>query len=452
LLCADEIGSEEQRMTPWASVHNVFDPFRPVPPEKVDSWFVERPASPLDVLLAELDPGILPRRSILVGQLASGKSSELAKLASELRHHYGYFVVRISLEENLDIDKANPVEIVFLLGAAIYKVAHAELADKPDQSHLEGLSAGLETIVRTHTANREFRLNLADVLTNLVCYGATLIGGVVGAAAGTVAKKLISPLRFVSGTDQSVVRKLEVEPQIEQMVERLNLLIADVEQRAGRPLTLIVDGLDKIRDPDLIALNFADKKFLADPACRVVYAAPIDVYYATRFAGVRSRFPVHAFPNIKLRTQDLPPRRVEDGYAVMREVVRRRVESLGLSLEDVIEPPALDTLIDATGGVIRDLVRLMQDATTDAMIHGKTVIDRDTVAAVVLTLRRLYAVQLTPRYRAVLDRVRATHGRTDDDECDELLRANLVLSYPNEREVWFDVHAILDWVRERNAG
>ena len=77
-------------MTPstWAAISNAFTPFDPVPPSKLDQWFVERPSGTVEYLLRTLSPEKLPRRHILVGQLASGKSSELTKLAAELKQRY----------------------------------------------------------------------------------------------------------------------------------------------------------------------------------------------------------------------------------------------------------------------------------------------------------------------------------------------------------------------------
>ena len=46
------------------------------------------------------------------------------------------------------------------------------------------------------------------------------------------------------------------------MLESLNVIIDDVRLRADRPLVLLVDGLDKLRDLDVIRLNFLEKKFL----------------------------------------------------------------------------------------------------------------------------------------------------------------------------------------------
>ncbi|MFQ5857198.1 MAG: hypothetical protein ACE5LU_16435 [Anaerolineae bacterium] len=427
----------------YIAIHNAFNPFEPIPPDKLDAWFVERPQGPLEALLNDLHPEKVPKRVILVGHPSSGKSTELTKLAAELADRFDYFVVRINLEQNLDIDRVNPVEVIFLMGAAIHKVAQAELKEEPDPEPLKAMKQGLETIVQTHTANKGYEVDLADLLGNLVCFGAGFIGGPgVGKATEAVIKRVVPPFRFSSGTDVEVIRKTEVEPQVDKMVDGLNALIDDVEAKAEKRLVLIADGLDKPRDPDVIALNFADKKFLVDPACRVVYAAPMLVYYAPRFAGVRTRFPVLEFPNVKLHERDDPEQRDEEGYETMRQVVHRRLRWLALEPNQVITPQALDLLIGSSGGVMRDLVRLVQDAAGKAEVAGKGHIDESIAAKAVSTLRRQFEAQLDPRYRRVLEEVRRTHQRTEHKECDELLQGNFVLSYV-DGDVWFDVHSIL---------
>jgi len=426
----------------WTPVYNAFDPFSPVPPDKLEAWFVERPRRPVDALLRRLDPGRLPQRTILVGHPASGKSSELTQLAAELARRYDYFVVRLDLEPNLDIERVNPLEVLFLVGAAIYKVAQAELEDKPNPELLQEMVRGLETVVRTHTDNKEFTLNVRDLLAGLICFGATVIGGPGAGAAARALTGAVTGFRFVSGTNKEIVRRLEVQPSLKEMVERLNVLIDEVQAKAGRPLVLIVDGLDKPRDEDTVALNFLHTPYLADIRCRVVYAAPMLVFYSPRFAQVRARFPILPFPNIKLHKRGAPEKRDQEGYRTMREVVQRRLHSLGLTPERVIAPEALDDLIRGSGGVMRDLIRLVQDAALNAESEGKDRIDRAASGRALADLRMLYEAQLTPPYRSVLERVRDTNQRTEDRECDELLQGNFVLSYLND-DVWFDVHSIL---------
>ena len=69
----------------WTKISNALGPFDSVPPERLREWFVARPDSPLETLIQHLSPDNVPERRILVGQPASGKSSELTNLAAELK-------------------------------------------------------------------------------------------------------------------------------------------------------------------------------------------------------------------------------------------------------------------------------------------------------------------------------------------------------------------------------
>jgi hypothetical protein len=230
------------------------------------------------------------------------------------------------------------------------------------------------------------------------------------------------------------------------MVEMLNEIIDDVQSKTDRPLILLVDGLDKLRDADLISLNFLEKKFLNSPKCRVLYTGPLDLYYSPQFGEVRTRFPIVPFPHIKLHDRNNPKRLDDAGYQVMRAVVHRRLESLDLKPQEVIAPDALDSLIEGSGGVMRDLIRLIQAAALEADIAGKDRIEKLEAAKALNELRRQLMAQLTPEYHAVLQDVRSTHQRVDKDDqgekCDLLLRNDIVLSYIND-DIWFDSHAAL---------
>jgi len=206
-----------------------------------------------------------------------------------------------------------------------------------------------------------------------------------------------------------------------------------------------VDGLDKLRDPSVISLNFLEKKFLHGPKCSVLYTGPLDLYYSPQFGEVRARFPIVPFPHVKLHDRDNPDQVEQRAYQVMREVVRRRVESLGLKLQEVIAPAPLNMLIKGSGGVMRDFIRLVQSAALRAEIAGKGHIGKADASKALVELRRQLTVQLTPDYLQVLNQVRQTHQRVggkDSEKCDLLLRNDIVLSYINE-DLWFDAHAAL---------
>lgn len=451
-------------MTPqqWAAISNAFMPFDPVRPQFVNQWFVSRPGDTLKHLLRLLSPERLPQRHILVGQLASGKSSELVKLAAELKEQHNALVVLFDLTDIVDVERTNPVEVLFLMGAALFKVAQMELPknNQPDTALLEDLKEGLKTIVHTHTKNTTYDFDLSKLLSGLVVITGAMLEGLAGAVTATAATsamqelfkavaKKFSPGRFASGTNAEVVRKLEVEPQVETLIARLNKLIEDVESRIDHPIVLLVDGLDKIRDPNVISLNFLEKQFLNGPKCRVLYTGPLDLYYSTQFGETRNRFSIIPFSNIKLRERDGGGKN-EEGYACMRRVVTQRLKSLNFTPEAVIDTTSLDLLIQGSGGVMRDLIRLVASAVLHAEIAEEPRITERAVYKALNELRIALVAQLDSRDRELLEKVRTTHERVvdDDDESkrfDQLLRNGVILSYINNSsdDIWCDVHSAL---------
>lgn len=432
--------------TNWKEIRNAFSPFDSIPPSKLNQWFVTRPDSRVEFLARQLSPDELPARRILVGQPASGKSSELTKLASELKRRYDAMVVRFDLSDNLDVERANPVEVIFLMGTAIFKVAMAEMPVdlRPDKNLLEKLKKGLETVVHTEKENKQFTIDLEKILSGLIVFGGYALAGPPGGAATLAATPFIeklNPFRFASGTSVELVRQLKVEPKIEELLGSLNAIIDDVHSKTGRRLILLVDGLDKLRDTDVISLNFLEKKFLNGPKCNVVYTGPLDLYYSTKFGGVRSLFEMIPFTHVKLY-DPVAQTTSTQGYDFMREVVRCRMTSLNLTPDDVIKPDALDLLIQGSGGVMRDFIRLVKSAALYADINNKNQIETPEATDALNELRRQLKAQLTPEFDTVLEQVKTSRKRIDGEPCDLLLRNDIVLSYFN-KDVWFDKHAAL---------
>lgn len=416
----------------WVEVQNAFYPYEPIV-EKLDQWYVERPRSCYKDLLKRLDPNRLPARYVLVGHRSSGKTTELSKLASELRKSGNYFVVYLPLDYNLDISKVNPIEVLFLIGVATYKAACDELPDKPGHEFIQKLEESITTLVRTEI--KSFSLSLEELFKNIVT---SLL---------PPAQLFLKAFPFTLGTSVELVRKREVQPQITKLAEAVNELIEEVERKARKAnkwLILLVDGLDKCEDLELIKLNFLENPYLATVPCRAVYVGPMPLYYDVAFAPVRNRFHVIELPNIMIHDRNRKP--LEDGYKTMRLIVHNRLKSLGYEPEEVIHSQALDLLIGKSGGVVRDLIFLINEAALIADIAGEKRIDKDKAIAkrAVADFRRKYEAALTPSYRKVLEEVASTKQRTDDPLCDVLIMSNFVLSYIDEEgDIWFDVHSVL---------
>jgi len=432
----------------WTPVYNAFNPWEPLYPEQMADWYVARPHSPLQALVAELSPDRGTQRVLLLGHRSSGKSTEMVKLATELAQRFNYLVVRLDLTQNLEIGKVNPIEMLFLLGSAVYKVALQELERKPKKELFDRLVGNLETLVQEHTESKTFEVDKKALLDNLVCFGAGLLAGPVAAGmTKAIVELAASPFKFASGTNIQLARKLEVQPRVREILSTLNAIIADVQEKGQRPVFLIVDGLDRVPTMEMARYVFAEnEEWLDGPICDVLYTAPIMLYYSPLFGHVRSNFHALPFPNVKVHgphQQERPGGPDGDGYDVMRTVVHKRLRvPLGLDPDRVIAPQALDHLIEMSGGVMRDLVRMMREATVKAELAGQRRVDPGLANQTVLSMRRDYKASLNVVYRRELMQVLKTHEVTGSEKCDELLLGNYVLSYVND-DIWFDVHSVI---------
>lgn len=426
----------------WIEIQNAFYPYEPVPipPDKLDAWYVERPRSPYADFLERLNPEMFPERYVLVGHRSSGKTTELIKLAAELRKVHDYFVVYLPLEYNLDISRVNPVEVLFLIGTGIWKVANDELEEKPDEKLINELVNSLTTLVQEETKSKRFSINIPELLKSVVCLGASFFCPEAALALG----QFFNPFTFISGTDVQLVRKREIQPRIKEIADIVNKIIEEVEAKGNKPLILLVDGLDKVENEDLIKLNFLENPHLATIRSRTIYVGPMILYYGVPFASVRTRFNVIDLPNVMIHNRKREPA----DYETMQKMVCKRLGSLGYKPEEVISSPALDLLIRNSGGVARDLMFLFRQAAFIAKRAGENRIDESLARQAVADYRRKFEAALTPKYYEVLEKVAKSKRRTDDRLCDELIMGNFILSYIDEEgEIWFDVHSIL-WQNE----
>lgn len=291
-----------------------------------------------------------------------------------------YFVVNLDLSRNVNnINQVNQLEVLFLIGVAVYKLAQ-EARLTPDRDRFDALIKSLESIVQMHTENKKFSIDTASLLRGLVCFGTGVAAGPLGAVAAAGVTEALRDFIFVSGTDVSIVRKVEVEPQIREMLGHVNAILNDVRAKSNGPLALLVDGLEFVQNEEVAELLFVRNRFLADVDCRILYTVPVFVYYQPRFAPVRQAFQTVPFPNVRLRHRDNPTKQDEAGYAAMHEVVSRRLESVGYKPEAVITRDAVNLLISASGGLMRDLIRLMRDACVQAEIAGRRIIEPQTAS------------------------------------------------------------------------
>jgi DNA polymerase III delta prime subunit len=196
---------------------------------------------------------------------------------------------------------------------------------------------------------------------------------------------------------------------------------------------------------------FAESSLLSEPACALIYAAPIEFYFRIGARGANDYFTDYKIlpnpPVIKRPPtgDDWRAERRDDEAAieVMRKVVRKRLENRGLQPQEVVTSEALDVMAKMSGGVMRDLIRLFSDAATFAQTLKRERIDEEIARKAVYKYRREMSARMTVVLRnALIDVLKEGYlknGNQTEAE-DDLVKALYLLSYQSGDDTWFDAH------------
>ena len=412
----------------WKPVSQLFKPEKPLVDRELRDFYVSREDSPVDKLAIALQMADEPAKYLLAGHRGGGKTTELRRL--ETRCELNYTVVWVDTDTNLDKFNIGHAEVVVLIGMSIVQQLQANSWQLPQQLERDLLSSLARITYQDRDAD-EAGLGLPKVFADL-------------------------GLLLRVGFQRETKMTREVRPVLSEIIDRVNAIIAAAQDE--RELLVIVDGLDR-KDFD-VALEMFSSSLLTALNCHIVYAVPISLRYSPAF-----RQPMQSFSrcldldNVPVYRCDPQQRPTSEpdlpGRKVLTNVVDKRLNTLeqahGDRYQDLFEPEAIALLCEKSGGVMRDLVRLVS---TTCVVALQEQVDRITLAVAkkaVREERKTYFIK--DYYFPELDTVNRTGTTTSKifdsprDKiiiCDELLHHKLILGYEDpEYGRWFDVNPIL---------
>lgn len=209
-----------------------------------------------------------------------------------------------------------------------------------------------------------------------------------------------------------------------------------------RPITLIIDGLDRITRVETARELFVDSGMLGALACNaIILAAPISLRHEG-YAGQVRDFEPRPLVNFPVLGHD-DPRQEGPGVALCVEAWRHRTRDLDPEQTRFPEP-LLRRLAWCSGGRMRDLVRLVRMVAEHAWDRSLEVVDEAAVEAAIDERRRVVEEGLNQRHlellRSVMDDPQ--HLLPADERTLELLTNLWLLPYPNE-SIWWFPHPLL---------
>nr|VFJ43189.1 MAG: AAA ATPase domain-containing protein [Candidatus Kentron sp. FW] len=394
--------------SPFAKIANHFEP-RALEGEALKEFFVGDFFEPfMQALISAIHTSGSYQKLLLIGHRGCGKTTLLNKVAEELRTRY--HLVYFSAGEVLNMMDVETVDILL----ATYGKVIESVTDESQEKKL--LSRFKELI--DHGKNK-FQLD-KKIDINAFFF------------------------RFTVESENRTTTREALWHRMDELQNSLSKACADVREETKKEVLIIIDNLDKLEDAMAQNVFLKGSRLLTLPRAKVLFTMPLPTFYNPGFIGVSDVDYQPVFiPLIALSDRDGNPR--PDNLDEMEQVVLRRID------DKLVDKAALQAMILASGGLLRDLIKFMHMACTRAIVKGKmegreSIIDRDIAALVIRDLVNQYTrVFDFPRYRGSI-----THIRNDKDkervaheDMSFFLNSLFALEYGHPDRIWYDLHPCL---------
>ncbi|MBL7117289.1 MAG: AAA family ATPase [Candidatus Syntrophoarchaeum sp.] len=394
-------------------VYDIFDPQEPLTGEKLREYYVNR-ESPVKRLSGILKTTKKPLKYLFVGSRGNGKSTELNKLSELVKEEL--FIVPFSIKDRLNLFDVEYADILLVIGAEIYdKVSEQiELSKELD----EYLNSWSETVVERVDEKQKG----------------------IGLGAGFTAIVNLSGKIKTQVTTREITRDI-IKPRMSDLIDAINKIIVDAEEKLGKQLLIIIDDLDKVNLEKAEELFYMHGAELTQPICKVIYTIPQPLLFSNKIRQiVLQYFDGHeVLGNIKVH--DKNSNLNSESCEVMKDVALRRMS------EDLITEEALVTAIEFSGGILTEFMRIIKDAANIANTEGRERIENEDVEHAITEIRNDYIRILSKEDLEILKGVSKTKEKTDGESFQDLLFSLAILEYSNG-EIWYDIHPTIKRVIE----
>jgi len=412
-----------------------------------------------------------PTVQLFTGHIGCGKSTELLRLANDLRQE-GFHVVYFESSQDLEM---GDVDISDILMAIARRVSESLLEFEQLQFEkprgLQGLLSGAAKLLQTEielsaeaslpgfgkvSANTEDGSFNADLgIPGLGQVSANTQEGVSLVALGIgkiTAKAKNSPELRSKLREYLEVRTTNVLEAINS--ELIEPGIARLKERGKKGLVVIVDNLDRVErkpkpwgrpQPEYLFVDRGEQ--LRQLNCHVVYTIPLALLYSNDLNQLASRFNADpaVLPMIPVLRRDSSEH--TEGMTLMRKMILARayptlseVEREAKITELFDASSTFDQLCKISGGHVREILRILNDWIKK---DRKLPLSIEGLEKVIRTRRNQMMLAITDEEWNLLRQVRDTKKVMGDVGYDSLIGSMFVYEYRDEDGYWFDVNPIL---------
>lgn len=397
--------------------------------------------SPVDELRTNIAMSERPGTWLFTGHRGVGKSTELRRMAADLRMQ-GHLVIVADMGEYLNLaEPVNTETLLLTLAAALADGAdHALGGSRLEAGYAQRLWSYLQTT----------EIKLAEISPQLALGDAKLTFKMQLKNNPAFREKVVQAVQGALGTLAAQVREFAKTVASDLRTQRNDaarvILILDSLER------LRVTGADAQVCYDAIARTFdVNGEHLKMESIDVIYSVPPYLPFLVPRIGSYFGVEVCTLPHVKVfetpsalaSDSAKPPSPCATGVALMVASVVKRYAAV----EQLIPRTMLERLALASSGSVRDYFRLIKSVCTKAKVANAPVPlqGEQWVSMAEQVLRN--EMPLAKDDKIWLREVRKTHGTGLDSianlhQLARLFDSGVILNYRNGRD-WCDVHYLL---------
>ncbi|MCE9644562.1 MAG: hypothetical protein K8S20_01080 [Chloroflexi bacterium] len=390
-------------------------PLKPEKNGKPNPFYINRPGNPIAELTdALLAPFYRPPKFFFSGHRGCGKSTELLHLMSNTEIQKKYWLINFSIREEADIFDIDFRDVLLAIGGRLFREYRKKGGELPEQllKELHSWKGKVEKEISTVLEGR------SDVE----------MGASIDAFFANAGLKIkLEPATRVE------LRQV-VETDITGLIAIINHIAAAIYSREHLIPLILIDDMDK---PDLEkarAIFQERREIMMQPNCAIVYTVSSALFYAKEFDSIRDQ--AVFLPNIYLHPPMEPNVHHEDGYRTLRNFVYQRMSP------DLIDAQALEAAVTYSGGVFRELARIMRTAIGRARRRKVAVLDLSDIEWAASEIRNEYRRILDKDDIKLLRKVSENNRLEYTERLRPLLQLLALLEYRDE-ENWCDIHPVL---------
>ncbi len=422
-------------MTKAQRIEEIYAAFEPYPlddPREIQDFFVEtydaRGKNVVKLMSLTLQISRNPYMKMLfMGHRGSGKSTELSLLKKQMEGQFN--IISFYIQDEVDTGNMTYIDFIFAIMAQIIKYVEKKPEiglDERDIDELYQYWYGEKIIEKSEMDYGEASASFDAKLSFLK----------------KIAVKGSGILK--TGKESKVSIRRKIEPKTGQLILMMNQLVQKINSKlTNKGLLLIIEDLDKISLDTAESLFITYRKIWLGLQVRMILTFPIFMAYNSQYNMINEDIDKAVMLSmIKVKKADKTD--YEQGIATLSKIVEKRAE---LSL---IDDDALRFMIKKSGGAIRDLFEMIQDASFESMLIEKDKIEMSEAKSAYYQLksRNERLIRNDSEVEKLVQVYQDPQLLTTDDTMMELLLKGLILEYNGER--WCGIHpAVEDFLKEK---